>query len=77
MRTMLIATLLLDGALCAQDEGKRKIEAPLKKGLAPAAEKFDLAKTGIEWHEGIASVLGQGKPILLFQLLGRFDDVFC
>jgi len=82
-------TLILSLALCAtlaapfdsaqgkQDEGKRRVEQPLKKSLAPAAEKFDLARTGIEWTRGLESALNKNKPILLFQLLGNFDDVFC
>ena len=76
MRKILLVALLCSAAW-AQDEGKKKVESPLKKGLAPAADKVDLARTGIEWHEGLGSVLNQGKPILLFQLLGKFDDVFC
>lgn len=35
------------------------------------------ALTGIDWHHGIETVLGQDRPILLFQLLGDFDDAFC
>ncbi len=77
MKTSLMMLLTLAGAALAQDEGKMKVERPLKQGIAPIPEKVDLAKTGIDWHEGLASVLNQGKPILLFQLLGRFDDVYC
>jgi hypothetical protein len=40
-------------------------------------EKVDLSKSGIEWHRGIESVTGKGRPILLFQLLGNLDDKFC
>lgn len=41
-------------------------------------EKVDLAKTtGIEWHKGIDAAKDQGRPILLFQLLGNFDEKFC
>ena len=54
------------------------IERPIleaAKSLPP--EKFDLSQTGIEWHKGIVSVLNKGKPILLLQILGNFDDVYC
>lgn len=44
---------------------------------APTVGKFDLSTTGIEWHRGLDSVRDQGRPILLFQLLGDFDDVAC
>lgn len=77
MRTTLALLLTLATLASAQDGGKRLVEQPLKKNLGPEAEKFDLARTGIEWNKGLESVLNKGKPILLFQLLGNFDDVFC
>ena len=77
MRNALILSLALAASLAAQDEGKKRVEGPLKKGLAPVAEKFDLARTGIEWNKGLDAALNKGKPILLFQLLGNFDDVYC
>ena len=46
-------------------------------GRSGADESYDLARTGIEWHEGLDAVVGRGKPILLFQLLGDFDRVHC
>jgi hypothetical protein len=73
-------TLLLLGlcaTLCAQDVGKKVVESSIKKNIGPAPEKFDLARTGIEWTEGLDRALDKGKPILLFQLLGKFDDVYC
>lgn len=77
MKNTMMATLILATALCAQDMGKRIVEQPLKKSIGAAPEKFDLARTGIEWKKGLAGALDQGKPILLFQLLGNFDDVYC
>ncbi len=77
MRNALILSLTLCTALAAQDEAKRKAEQPLKERLAPPAEKFDLARTGIEWNKGLDAALNKGKPVLLFQLLGNFDDVYC
>lgn len=77
MRKTLILALALATTAWTQDGGKRIVEQPLKHGIAPRPEKFDLAAGGIDWHKGLDSVLNQGKPILLFQLLGNFDDVFC
>ena len=71
----LFATTLVFG----QDRPKDRIEVPIKKALAPAPDRgtYDLSKTGIEWHKGIDKVVDRGKPILLFQLLGDFDDLLC
>jgi hypothetical protein len=78
MRNAMLLTLILGTTLMAQqDEGKRRVEAPLKKSIGPASEKFDLAATGIAWSKGLETALNKGKPILLFQLLGNFDDVYC
>ena len=74
---VLILVLALVPALAAQDEGKKSVEHPIKKGLVPLTEKFDLARTGIEWTRGLDAALNKGKPVLLFQLLGNFDDVYC
>ncbi len=66
-----------EGAKKMIDMAKDRIEAPVK-ALAPARhEKVDLAKSGIEWRKGLAAALNQGKPILLFQLLGNLDEVYC
>lgn len=77
MRKTLLAILILAGALSAQDKGKEAVEAPIKKNLGAAPDKFDLSSTGIEWKRGLDGALNQGKPVLLFQLLGNFDDVYC
>jgi hypothetical protein len=77
VKNALILSLALCGTLSAQDFGKRKVEQPIKEKLAPLSEKFDLARTGIEWTKGLDAALNKGKPILLFQLLGNFDDVYC
>ena len=76
MKTALLL-LGLCATLCAQDVGKKVVESPIKKNIGPAPEKFDLSATGIAWTKGLDSALNKGKPILLFQLLGNFDDVFC
>jgi hypothetical protein len=62
----------------ALDIAKQVVEHPIKELVAdPAPEKFDLSKTGIPWRKGLAAALHQDRPILLFQLLGNFDDVYC
>lgn len=73
MKQVLILMAMF-GTLAAQDKVKNDIERPAK---SPAASQFDLAKTGIEWRKGLDAALNQGKPILLFQLLGNFDEVYC
>ena len=45
--------------------------------ILPDNPKYDLAQTRIDWVEGLEAALGRGRPILLFQLLGKFDDAFC
>lgn len=77
MKTALALTLALTTVALAQDGGKKVVENPVKKAIGPETEKFDLARTGIEWKKGLDAALNQGKPILLFQLLGNYDDVFC
>ena len=46
-------------------------------GQRGADEAYDLGRTGIDWHEGLGAVVDQGKPILLFQLMGDFDRLHC
>jgi len=53
------------------------IERPILEAAARPIERYDLANTGIEWHRGLEPALHKGKPILLFQLLGNLDDVYC
>ena len=77
MKKSLLLVLTLSATLWAQDESKYKVESPIKKSIGPAPEKFDLSRTGIAWTEGLDSALNKQKPILLFQLLGKFDDVYC
>ena len=82
--------LALAPALFAQDRPKEEVESPLKRTIAAAPvqsfdshpaslaqDKFDLSRSGIEWKKGLDAALNQGKPVLLFQLLGNFDDVYC
>lgn len=78
MKNAMLLTLVLGTALWGQqDQAKTEVEQPVKKTIGPAPEKFDLAGTGIAWSQGLDSALNKGKPVLLFQLLGNFDDVYC
>jgi hypothetical protein len=78
MKNALILTLALGSTLWAQeDQGKKLVENPLKKNLGASPEKFDLSKTGIDWKKGLEAAINREKPILLFQLLGNYDDVYC
>ena len=77
MRTTLALFLVLATLAPAQDAGKRLVEQPIKKAIGAEPGKFDLGRTGIEWTKGLDAAVNKGKPILLFQLLGNFDDVFC
>ena len=79
MKKLLVLVFGLCTVLLAQeDEAKRRVELPIKTAAAsPPPEKFDLAKTGIPWHKGIEAVAGRGKPILLLQILGNYDEVYC
>jgi hypothetical protein len=53
------------------------VERPVLEAARRPIERYDLARTGIEWHRGLEAALHKGKPVLLFQLLGNFDDVYC
>ncbi len=79
-----------------RDFGKRMIERPLEKTLAPTsavpqstgglsvASPFVNPKVEpgkVTWHkdfdEACASSKLSGKPVLLFQMMGKLDDGFC
>ena len=78
MKNAMLLTLICATALWGQqDKAKKEVENPVKNSIGGAPEKFDLAGTGISWSRGLESVLNKEKPILLFQLLGNFDDVYC
>lgn len=89
----LIAPLLRSqepAPLPERDVSKRAVEVPIKHGLLdsvlpPAergAEPAPLVQPGrVAWHRSpeaaFESARASGKPVLLFQLLGRLDDEFC
>ena len=73
------------------DRPKRTIESPAKRVLArsanaPAAPAADFANPKVEpgkvrWHTDFAAACRaagrSGKPVLLFQMMGRLDQKFC
>jgi hypothetical protein len=72
------------------DRGKRLLEAPLER-VIPAGDRETgggvdgenpaVAPGAIRWHDGLAAARtaskASGRPVLLFQLLGRLDQEFC
>ena len=80
MKKLILAAplLALASLVFAQDRPKEAVEFPVKQALSTSAPaKFGLSKSGIDWKKGLDAALHQGKPVLLFQLLGNFDDVYC
>jgi hypothetical protein len=68
------------------DRGKLALELPIKTALTGAASlPRDLPASvpagDVAWHASFADALlaarTSGKPVLLFQLLGRLDEEFC
>jgi hypothetical protein len=75
MRHTIAVLAVLSLGAAQDDRAKAVVERPLKAALGP--DRYDLAADGLSWHEGLESVVGRGKPVVLMQLLGRLDDVFC
>jgi hypothetical protein len=68
--------------------GKGQIEAPAEAlvaaSAAPRADAFvnpKVAPGKVTWHPNFQSACAaskaSGKPVMLFQLLGKLDDQFC
>jgi hypothetical protein len=85
---LVLPTALL--ALLAQGSpssfSKRAVELPLEDALdasaAPAPTADGKVAPGlVRWHADFAAACAaaraSGKPVLLFQLLGRLDDELC
>ncbi len=62
------------------DRRKAVIEMPLKRSLVPPPEDRGMGMK-VRWHDSFTAAVEaattSGKPVLLFQLLGRLDDAFC
>jgi hypothetical protein len=75
----------------APDRGKRDIETPTERvvadrsaGVPAAAEPFVNPRVQpgkVRWHADLAEACKaaskSGKPVLLFQMMGRLDEKFC
>ena len=75
------------------DRTKNKIELPTEGVLAIARRQVALAEAQkgfvnpkvapgkVTWHADLAAACAaartSGKPVLLFQMMGRLDDKFC
>jgi hypothetical protein len=73
------------------DRGKRFIELPTENIIARSgdeakapAREFDNPKVApgkVAWHKDLATACAasktSGKPVLLFQMMGKLDDKFC
>jgi hypothetical protein len=74
-----------------RDAGKGKIERPVEttvaKSTTPVADKGDkndnpkVEPGKVKWHKDFASACAaskkSGKPVLLFQMMGKLDEKFC
>ncbi|HEX6883213.1 MAG TPA: hypothetical protein VF530_07510 [Planctomycetota bacterium] len=62
---------------------KREVELPVERALAPLAAPSNrpVAPGLVTWHADLAAACAaaerSGKPVLLFQLLGRLDEELC
>jgi hypothetical protein len=69
----------------SRDLSKRAVELPLEHALSASPSPGTGARTVapglVRWHADFASACAaaerSGKPVLLFQLLGRLDQEFC
>jgi len=79
-------------AVRAVDRPKSKIEMPTKRILAQRTNPAGVNGAGafvnpkvepgkVRWHKDFAVACGEakksGKPVLLFQMMGKLDDQFC
>jgi hypothetical protein len=71
----------------AADATKRVLEKPVKDALAGASAAAaggtnpKVAPGKVRWHPDLtaarAAARASGKPVLLFQMMGRLDEHFC
>ena len=63
------------------DMRKMVVELPIKKAIGVPEEKHGAVDMKVRWHESFAAAVNaakaSGRPVLLFQLLGKLDDEFC
>ncbi len=75
------ALVLLAVAACARSAPQDAAAAPQVTATAAADPGPRAAPGLVRWHESVdaarAAAVGSGKPVLVFQLLGRLDDELC
>ena len=66
-----------------RDFSKRQVELPIEQALPVTSltESRSASPGLVRWHAdhdaALAAAARSGKPVLLFQLLGRLDQEFC
>ncbi|HEY9868845.1 MAG TPA: hypothetical protein V6D08_06745 [Candidatus Obscuribacterales bacterium] len=85
-------TLAQDLSTLPQDMRKMSIEAPTKRIMSSSSSTTipisrdvfvsPKVKPGlVRWHQDFATACSaartSGKPVMLFQMMGRLDDEFC
>jgi hypothetical protein len=81
MRLAVPCALLLVAAACARPADPAPA-APARPAAEAASIPSPPAAPGlVRWHENLDAARGaaaaSGKPVLVFQLLGRLDDELC
>ena len=75
---LLVTAMLLSGACAPPEEAAPKAAEP-RETAVPANPRA--APGLVRWHESVdaaqAAARVSGRPLLVFQLLGRLDDEFC
>ena len=81
MRLALPCALLLFAAACAPSADPAPSASPRPAAEAATAVNPPAAPGLVRWHESVDAARGaataSGKPVLVFQLLGRLDDELC
>lgn len=78
VRALLVSFVLVPLAFVGgRQVAKALPRADTRLDVEPADPGYDLTRTGIDWKKGIDAAIGHDRPILLFQLLGDFDDAMC
>ena len=82
-----IAVLLLTASVApaaepVRDKKKQDIEGPAKNVVKATAEVNPKVQPGKDnWHASFANACEaakkSGKPVFLFQMMGKLDDQFC
>jgi hypothetical protein len=89
LTAMLVPLVFADDS-SAPDRGKRVLEEPLERAITTGERDTGLPGFGenprvtpglIGWHADLSAARTaareSGRPVLLFQLLGRLDEEFC